>query len=266
MILYPFEINLPMFAFLGALVGMLGTLVGAGGGFILVPILILLMPQEATERITAISMAVVCANAVSGTIAYARMGRVDFSAGWKFVIAALPGAFLGAVATQYVPRIYFDRTLGSLLTVIAVYLAYRALYGSRNAKTCDQDDFKLSPKGLQLGATISAAVGFISSALGIGGGIIHVPALAYVLGYPIHKATATSHFVLACTSFIAVMEHIRHGAYLGNETITITLASGAVLGAQVGAFLSKKLGSRVIIVCLATALIFVGLRIILKTI
>src|SRR6185295_1618467 len=66
---------------LGLLVGAFGTLIGAGGGFILVPILLLMYPNETSERIASISLAVVFFNAFSGSLAYARMKRIDYKSG-----------------------------------------------------------------------------------------------------------------------------------------------------------------------------------------
>ena len=72
---------------LGAVAGGLGTLIGAGGGFLLVPALIFLYPAAAPDTITSISLAVVACNAVSGSMAYARMKRIDSSStrvpAWK---------------------------------------------------------------------------------------------------------------------------------------------------------------------------------------
>lgn len=262
--------SLPFLCILGFLIGTLGTLVGAGGGFILVPILVLLLPDESADRVTAISMAVVFFNALSGTIAYARMRRIDFRAGWRFAAAALPGAIIGAVATAYIARIYFDRVLGFSLLAIAGFLLWRALRrdkqrGGHVAAAPHGEPFRIDSKGLRIGALVSTVVGFISSALGIGGGIIHVPALVYILQYPVHIATATSHFVLACTSFVAVAEHIFHGSYAGNIATTASLAVGAVVGAQTGARLSSRIGGLVIVRCLALALAFAAFRIIWRT-
>ena len=71
-------------------------MIGAGGGFILVPILLLVYPSENTELITSTSLAVVFFNALSGTWAYSRMKRVDYKSGIIFAIATIPGAILGA--------------------------------------------------------------------------------------------------------------------------------------------------------------------------
>ncbi len=57
-------------AALGLGVGLFGTLIGAGGGFVLTPVLLLLYPTESPETITGISLAVVFFNATSGSLAY----------------------------------------------------------------------------------------------------------------------------------------------------------------------------------------------------
>src|SRR6266511_4912080 len=88
---------------LGILIGAFGTLIGAGGGFLLVPILLILYPDENTELITSISLAVVFFNALSGSWAYSRMKRVDYKSGIIFASAMFPFALLGAVSTAYVP-------------------------------------------------------------------------------------------------------------------------------------------------------------------
>src|SRR3989337_4462408 len=80
---------------LGLIVGAFGTLIGAGGGFILVPVLLLLYPNEKTDLITGISLAVVFFNALSGSLAYSRMKRIDYKSGIIFSIATIPGARFG---------------------------------------------------------------------------------------------------------------------------------------------------------------------------
>ena len=69
---------------IGLLVGAYGTLVGAGGGSVLVPVLLMMLPDKDPSTITGISLAVVFFNAYSGTIAYMRMGRIDYRAGTLF--------------------------------------------------------------------------------------------------------------------------------------------------------------------------------------
>src|SRR5262245_3506554 len=96
-------------------VGALGTLIGAGGGFLLVPALLLLDPDIAPQFVTGISLAVVFFNAASGSVAYSRMRRIDFKAGVLFAIAAVPGAIAGAYMTSSISRRLFDAIFGSLM-------------------------------------------------------------------------------------------------------------------------------------------------------
>src|SRR5580765_7464998 len=92
----------------GFLIGIFGTLIGAGGGFILIPILILSYPELNPATITAISIVIVAANAISGSIAYARSGRIDFKAGVLFALFTIPGSVLGVLSTSYIPRTLFN--------------------------------------------------------------------------------------------------------------------------------------------------------------
>src|SRR5664279_1500573 len=107
---------------LGFIIGMFGTLIGAGGGFILVPILILSYPELSPETMTAISIAIVAANAISGSIAYARSGRIDYKAGLLFAAFTIPGSILGVLSTHYIPRNLFNILFGVLLIALSVYL------------------------------------------------------------------------------------------------------------------------------------------------
>ncbi|MDQ6815137.1 MAG: sulfite exporter TauE/SafE family protein, partial [Bacteroidota bacterium] len=82
---------------LGLLVGTFGTLIGAGGGFILVPVLLFIFPDLKPEVVTSISLAVVFLNAASGSVAYAQLKRIDYKSAIIFAVAALPGSIIGVL-------------------------------------------------------------------------------------------------------------------------------------------------------------------------
>jgi hypothetical protein len=259
---------------LGVGVGAYGTLIGAGGGFVLMPVLLLLYPDQSPELLTSISLAVVFFNALSGSEAYALMKRIDYRSGLLFSAATIPGAMLGALNTALVPRRLFDLIFGVLLVVAAVFLGSRPREGGSGCKSSHASRYCVTRRvvdvhGLEyeysfnqiLGIGISLAVGYVSSFLGIGGGIIHVPALGYFLGFPVHIATATSHFILAIMALTGTVVHIATGAFSHGVHRTIALAMGVLLGAQVGARLSEKIKGNWIMRGLAIALGVVGLRI-----
>lgn len=260
---------------LGFPLGVLGTLIGAGGGFILMPVLLLLYPHASPETITCISLAVVFVNAASGSWAYARMARIDYKSGLLFAAATIPGAITGALTTGYLPRRSFDAIFGVLMMAAAVYLF---LHRNRDVPTTGRRSRhyvtrRLVEKNgtvhvffydLKLGMWLSLFVGYVSSVLGIGGGIIHVPALARLLNFPVHIATATSHFILAIMALTGTIVHIATGAFShGGAQRAVFLGIGVLFGAQAGASLSTRVAGLWIIRGLAVALGLVGVRILI---
>ncbi len=259
---------------MGFVVGAYGTLIGAGGGFVLVPFLLILYPQESAETITGISLAVVFFNALSGSVAYARLRRIEYRSGLIFSAATIPGAILGALVTAYLPRRLFDTLFGLLLLAAAVYLGMKPEVRAKaewpcppNHRECIVTDATGTVHRFSyhqpLGIVVSMVVGFLSSLLGIGGGIIHVPVLVQLLNFPVHIATATSHFVLMNMTFTGTVTHIVTGTFTRGFRRTIMLAIGVLLGAQLGAWLSGRARGPWIIRGLALALGLVGIRLLI---
>lgn len=253
---------------LGFFAGGYGTLIGAGGGFILAPLLLLIYPGEATETITSISLAVVFFNALSGTLAYGRSNRIDFKSGLIFALATVPGAVGGALATTTVSRERFNVVFGLLLIAVAAFLAFnpgkKTAAGMAQAGRDIHAAPKLNRRMLIAAIVLSALFGFISSFFGIGGGFLYVPALVYLLHFPVHIATATSLFVLTITAFAGSVTHVAAGLFHHGAPHAVALSIGAVIGAQVAARLSQRIHGDWIIRSLAVALGLVGLRLVVS--
>lgn len=270
--------NIFLLILLGFIIGTLGTLIGAGGGFILVPVLILMYPTLSPEIITAISMVVVASNAISGSAAYMSARRVDYKAGIIFALCTIPGSILGVFTTKIIPRDLFDMIFGILMLGLGLYLLING--GNMKAsgtpaharkgwahqhltdKYGEQYDYVYN---IRLGMLLSLFVGYFSPLLGIGGGIIHVPAMSEWLLFPVHIATATSHFILAIMSTVSVIVHLFEGSYddpMVQKMIT-GLVIGVIPGAQLGAYLSRKINGKYIIKALAVSIIIVGIKIFL---
>ncbi|MFN2464768.1 MAG: sulfite exporter TauE/SafE family protein [Candidatus Dormibacteria bacterium] len=254
----------------GFAVGAYGTLIGAGGGFVLVPVLLLIYPTETPTQLTAVSLAAVFANASSGSVAYLRARRVDTRSALMFAVATLPGAVLGALSVQALSRGAFNVIFGAVLTALSLLLLgnperrlqIEAVFPSNERREiidAEGTTYRYT-YNLPLGLAVSVAVGFLSSLLGIGGGIIHVPFMAQVLGFPTHVATATSHAVLAVMAGAGTATHVFQGAFGGIVYRTLFLGAGVVVGAQVGARLSERVRATWLLRLLALALLVVGLR------
>ncbi|HAK72430.1 MAG TPA: hypothetical protein DCP36_00610 [Sporomusaceae bacterium] len=245
-----------LFLAMGFSVGAFGTLIGVGGGVIFVPIFLLALhwtPQYAIGT----SLTIVFLNALSGSIAYIRQKKVYYDAVVRFSLATIPGALAGGYLAEYFTGTSFRIAFGLLLAFFALIMFFRSLPKQDTAEF-DKDTFTYNRTA---GVLLSVAIGFISSIFGIGGGFIHVPAMVYFLGFPTHIATATSHCVLAISSFFGVISH-----YLAHNILAepaLLIGFGAIVGAQFGARLSVKVKSRSILMLLALALLGLGLRLIL---
>lgn len=261
------------FLLFGIFVGTYGTLVGAGGGFIIVPALLLVYhstPQQATGT----SLLVVFFNALSGTLAYVQQKKIDYQTGLRFAITTVPGAIVGVYLQTFFTGPVFSGIFGVFLILIAVFLNLRP--EASKARLLQFSGGPLPPGYVQReitdaeghtynyafnmrgGLILSFFVGFLSSILGIGGGIIHVPAMVFLFNFPAHLATATSHFVLMITSFVGSIGNVAAGRIL--VIPAIAMAIGAFIGARFGARISKRVKGRLIVRVLSIALIVVGLR------
>ncbi len=264
---------------LGFVVGAYGTLVGAGGGFVLVPVLLIIYPGQKPAELTSISLAVVFFNALSGSAAYARLRRIDYLTGAIFAAAALPGSVAGAFLVGYVPRQTFDVLFGLILLSLAAYTIWsagrtefvrapvRGRWSIMREMPGDTGETFRYSYNLPLGIGYSVLVGFFSTLLGIGVGVVHVPVMITLLRFPVHVAVATSHFVLVFTSASGSAVHLANGDLAGANLVRAVLLSvGVVPGAQLGARLAQRFHGPVIVRLLAVGLVALGIRLVVSAV
>lgn len=230
-------------------VGLLGALLGIGGGMVIVPLLVFAWGYEPQLAIGT-SVLVVLLNAISGTWGYIRQQKVCVDAAVKFALATIPGAFLGSYAAEYLQGKVFYLVFGIFFVLAAWNMYRKAGKGSAAAGKSEVPEVY----NWQLGVLCSIGVGFLASILGIGGGIVHVPFMVYVLEFPAHVAIATSTCILAVSSLAGLLSH----AWLSHIVWTSGLAigAGAFVGAQGGVVLAQSLRSE-ILMKLASGLVFI---------
>jgi uncharacterized protein len=259
---------------LGFGIGAYGTLIGAGGGFLLMPLLLFMYPAEHQGTLTAISLAVVLINSLSGSAAYARLKRIDYKSGLMFGAATIPGAIFGVITNASIPRKGFEAIFSIFLISLALFLFVRPKSDTQSTG----EEPRSSPHGMArvlesldgmtyayhfypwLGLTVFFFLGFIASFLGIGGGSLIVPTLSYMLNFPVFIATGTSQFIVAITTFTATLVHIWHGSFHHGAHRIAAMGIGVLIGAQFGAYLSKKIKGAWIMRGLALAVAVVGIR------
>ena len=259
----------------------LGTLVGLGGGFIFVPLMIFLLPERTPADLTYLSLVMVMFNAWSATHRYSRMGRVDFRTGWIFGVATVIPAILGVFLVARMKMDSYAPVFGGVLIAAAGLLVFRQLapagvtpgagegLGAQRTvrRLTDADGVVYEYAfNLPLGTALSSGVGFISSFFGVGGGIVHVPLMTQALRFPVHVATATSMFVLAISATVGVMTHLLHGERGVGLATAAAVGVGGLIGGQIGALLSRRMKGRTILFLLAAAMCVVGVRLVARVV
>lgn len=224
-----------VFIALGLVAGTYGALVGVGGGLLVVPVLLVM--NVAPNAAAGTSMAVVLANAASGSVSYLRQRRVDIRAAIVFSVAGLPGAVLGGLVDQYVPPRLFSLLFGALLLLVGLRLFLKPGQDTEGAAPVVTPSNTAGFSPVRASA-IGLVAGFLASMFGIGGGIIFVPTMALLFGFPAHIATATSTFIIALTAIFGTASHAYYHDVRWGPAIAISI--GAIAGAQIGARLAPR--------------------------
>jgi uncharacterized membrane protein YfcA len=257
---------LPIFGFL---IGIAAALTGVGGGIFVVPLLNLLYGFNVVVYATATSLATIILTSIASTVNYTFQKRVYFRVGLVLAVATAPGAYAGAQLTS-LPVI--KQWLGAIFGVFLIIVAAQMVYRASSAKTvvrCGEKDNVFETTLLRNWKKICVALilsffgGLASGLLGVGGGVILVPVMCYALDFPIHFSIPTSMFIMIFTSISGVTSYALQGEI--NWLFAVYLGIGSILGAQVGAYTSKKLSSRNLLVVFAAMLIIASINMILKS-
>lgn len=266
--------------------GVLGSLIGAGGGFILVPLLRILFDKQ-PEIIAGSALALVAINGVMSAFTYRYMRLVDDRSAYLFAAAAVPGAALAPFALKGalsgIPGA-FDALFGALLIGFALRLVYLKITARSPKPPTKESREKRARKARLLRRRLiltrsgevyryrfhetyaviaNFALGFVSSFFGIGGGFLRVPILVSMFNFPLQVATATSMFSLVFYATAGATAHL----ILGNiEWFPTVLCAGAgmMLGAPVGAKLSTVISGKWIINLLMALIAVIGAQMLIQ--
>ena len=247
--------------------GASGTLIGAGGGWLVVPVLLFLYPRSPATVVTSISLTVVALNALSGSIAYARRHRIDYHVALVLAAASVPATMLGAAATSFIPRLAFEVVFGALILTLAAFLFWRPVKSGTMAPGSPAAVSATPAAGrLATGLPASFAVGFLSGVMGIGGSPLQVVVLTHLMDVSVHTAMPTAQFVILLSSLGGVVTHAGSGHFDFDLRPLVLLGGGAVVGAPLGARLSEWVSTGTLVRLMAVALVVVGLRLVLAAV
>ncbi|HEX3670260.1 MAG TPA: sulfite exporter TauE/SafE family protein [Candidatus Cybelea sp.] len=228
-----------------------GSMVGLGGGFILVPILRIFLGFS-PAAVAGTSLVLIAANSLSGAFTYFLHKRIHLKIGLMIALGGLPSTILGAMLSLRISGRLFDALLAVILIVIAIDLvrnAERRLAGRPETRSIHD------LKGMSYRGAIGLGfvVGIFLSLFGLGGGIVIIPAFLYFSELPLHAISATSQFAILLTSPPGLVVHILQHDVVGKDVVP--LVAGGLLGGPIGARLSLRLRTPQLLIIVAIALV-----------
>jgi uncharacterized protein len=263
----------------GVAAGAFGSLLGLGGGVLIVPLLTLVFGLPLRE---AVGVSLICVIMTSSAAAGVYLERhvANLRLGMTLELFTAIGALVGGS----IAFLLSDRLLSVLFAVLLVYVAVTMARGGR-AEDDGEPPPELSPAGdaeamadpgaldrlsgtgyrvrnLGLGVVGATGAGVTSALLGIGGGTIKVPLMHLAMGVPLRVATATSNMMIGITAAASAVIYIIHGGidpYVAGPT-----AIGVFLGATAGSRLSHRVDVRYLRLLFVVVLLYTALQLLLR--
>jgi uncharacterized membrane protein YfcA len=255
------DINLWALGGTGIVAGLLGSTLGVGGGFIIVPVLTLALGLPIHIAVGS-SLVAIVANSCTATGLYTKAGLTNVKLGLFLETATIPGAIIGGFIAAYIgPSI-----ISALFGVVLIYVGYTMVARNHlsgdafisSPSTSDKTDNKVSASltdsyhdlnldkpvtykvhRLRAGLGAGFFAGVLSSLLGVGGGIIKVPVMNLMLGVPMKAAIATSTLMITLTAASGALIYQHHGDI--KPFVIAPLVIGIVIGSRTGVELTKRI-------------------------
>jgi len=233
--------------------GGFGSMVGIGGGLVIVPVLSVALGYDVKTAIAA-SLIGVIATSLSASPRYIKSGIADRRLGLLLLVAAALGGLAGGLTAGLLDGRVLSLLFALLLTGVALRMLWQIRHPSLPPPVDDDDEsgfvssFVEPTTGEEItyrahrivpGTLVSFVAGNVSGLLGVGGGVINVPTMSVLMHVPIRVATTTSTYMLAATAAASATVYIMSGQV--DPLLAAPVALGVIVGARLGARLAMRL-------------------------
>jgi uncharacterized membrane protein YfcA len=244
----------------GVLAGLLGSVLGLGGGILIIPMLTLVFGVPMHQ---AIGASLVCVIATSSGAAglYVKRGLCDMRLGMTLELATT----LGAIAGGMVAGLLKPQTLSILFSALLIYTALTMLRKKDRMKNTGNLNHEEGPhkiRHLPWGMGASFFAGNVSGLLGVGGGIVKVPVMYLLMRVPLKTAVATSNFMIGVTASAGAFVYFSRGEV--HPLVAGSTMLGVFLGATLGSRLLPKIKAEYLKKAFVFILIYLSLEMLLK--
>jgi uncharacterized membrane protein YfcA len=227
-------LTLPLMALGGLAAGVLGSILGVGGGFIMVPLLSIVFHVPMHFAVSAGQACVLATSSISASY-YIRQHLAHVRLGLALGISSAIGAIAGALVGSHLNGTVLSVAFGFVL----MYVAYRMNQGNGKAeqRVANVEACKVDHWGA--GQALAFVGGVLSGLLGIGGGLVNVPVMCLVMGVPMRLAAATSTYMIGMTAVAGVT------VYYAKGMMDLLVAGACACGVFLGALVGPRIGMRV---------------------
>ncbi len=243
---------------IGLIAGFLAGLFGVGGGIVAVPGLVLLLGLT-QHRAHATSMAAILATATAAAITAGLAGSVDWAVAAVLACGSVVGAYIGARLLDHIPEVWLAVAFSILATVSAVRLFIGS--GDESPPTTSVD---WSPRLVVSLVLVGLVAGTLAALLGVGGGIIYVPAMVLLLGLSQHVAQGSSLAAIIPTAVVATLTNMRAGRVDKRAAVVVGLAG--ITAGVAGVQLALRIEGLVLQRMFAVLLVLVTIQMLLKVV
>lgn len=244
------------------LAGFFGSMLGLGGGFIMVPALTLGLGLDIKIAISA-SLIGIIANSSTASTTYLREGLTNVRLGLVLETATALGAIIGALIAVLIhsQTLAFIFALVLIILAVFMYLRPEEIHAAKEGKEKKSEDayldlsdeyydngldekVKYEVKSVEKGLAASFVAGNLAGIMGVGGGIVKVPTMNLLMNVPMKVAIATSTFMLGITAVAGALIYYSFG-YV-DSVITVLVIIGIIVGAKSGSLLARKIETGVL--------------------
>ncbi len=233
----------------GAAAGLFGSLLGLGGGTLIVPLLTLGFGLPLREAVGVSLVAVIVTSSASASV-FLERHVANLRLGMSLELFTAIGALIGGT----VAFLLSDQVLAGLFTVLLVYTALTMLRRREPTAADVEGAEPYAIHNLGLGVVGSLFAGVVSALLGIGGGLVKVPLMNLAMGVPLRVATATSNLMIGITATASAIIYLVRGGidpYVAGPT-----AVGVFLGATLGSRSAHLIDVRLLRLMFVAVLLF----------
>jgi hypothetical protein len=262
----------------GTAAGVFGSLLGLGGGILIVPLLTLVFGLDLRQAVGVSLVSVIVTSGASAGV-YLQRHVANLRLGMTLELFTAIGALIGGL----VAFLLSDRVLAGLFAALLVYVAATMLRRGTadEAAPPDETDPDDAPAGVPpfsaslggpgyavrnvgFGAAGSVGAGVVSALLGIGGGLIKVPVMHVVMGVPLRVATATSNLMIGVTASASAVIYLLRGEI--DPFVAGPIAIGAFVGASVGSRAAPRIDLRVLRILFVVVLVYTAVQMVRRAV